>query len=286
MSEPHPFRLCQASVAYRKGEGGVHLAMDGVTLRVNPGDFVAVVGANGSGKSTLIRVLAGLLPLSKGERTEGWLTGRRYAAVLQNPDAQLLGETAEEDIRFSLELAGVPAQNRAAELAAVLKECGLSGLEQRPLRRLSSGQKQLAAVAGALAAHAGLLLFDEATAFLDSAESERLLRLARSLCGPERAVVWVTQKPEEAARADRVWALQAGKAVFDGPPAAFFYPGDGDESVCGRLGLAEPYPVRLARGLQARGITLKPPPLTSEAFLERLRELRTGGIGRGEETRC
>jgi len=280
MSELNPFLLSQASVAYREGDG-MHIAMNGINLGLCPGEFVAVVGASGSGKSTLLKVFAGLLPLSRGQRAAGWLEGGRTAAVLQNPDAQLLGETVEEDIRFSLEQAEVPLERREAELAAILDECRLAGLEKRPLRRLSSGQKQLAAVAGALAANARLLLFDEATAFLDQGEADRLLRLARTLCRGERSVVWVTQKPEEAAQADRIFALEAGTAIFDGPPSAFFYPGAGEESLCESMGLQAPHPVRLARALAARGIRLAPPPLTAESFLLSLQELKSSGQAGG-----
>ncbi|WP_058304208.1 energy-coupling factor ABC transporter ATP-binding protein [Gorillibacterium timonense] len=275
MKDPNPLLLNKASVAFRNGTG-IQLALDGVNLQLVPGEFVALIGTNGSGKSTLLKVLAGLLPLSSGELDFGWSKACRKAIVLQNPEAQLLGETVEEDLRFSLEQADVPADCREAKLMNLLRQCGLTGLEKQPLRSLSSGQKQLAAIAGGLALDARLLLFDEVTAYLDPLEAKRVLHLASALCAEGRTVVWSTQNPVEAVEAKRVISLRGGAVNDDGTAVDFFYGRNGVESASEQLGLQAPHPVLLALALADRGIYLTPPPLTVDAFMERLAEWKSG----------
>ncbi|MEO3944801.1 ATP-binding cassette domain-containing protein [Gorillibacterium sp. CAU 1737] len=261
--ETNPHELIRASVAYREGTG-LRIALNELSVSLNPGEFLALVGQNGSGKSTLLQVLARMLPLSRGELRVGWLEGSRVGIVLQNPEVQLLGETLVEDLTFSLEQAGCPRESHAERIRSITERVGLRGLEKKPLRSLSSGQQQLAAVAGSLALDAKLLLFDEVTSHLDSTEAERIFALAQSLSREGHAIVWSTQVAEEAARADRLLALASGVKLYEGTPEGFYYGWDGASAPVEQAGVSMPYAVQLARALMNQGVRLSASPLTVE----------------------
>jgi energy-coupling factor transport system ATP-binding protein len=293
--------LASAYVAFRT-ETGVKPVLTDLNLSISAGEWLAVVGRNGSGKSTLLRVLSGLLPLSKGEVARNADAERAMALVLQNPEAQLVGETVREDLYFSLENAGANPAEMAKLAQVALERVGLAAYLDAPVNGLSHGQKQLLAVAGGLALHARVLLFDEASAMLDPASAQQLFHAIKELQQKGTTVVWVTQQMDELYLADRVLAMDQGGQVFLGTPQEFFYNdasrsriGLGEEpssesahaanaafselsakhselfnkhyvsskvSPCERLGLQTPYAVQTALQLSARGIVLDPLPLT------------------------
>lgn len=266
------FFVENVSVAFA-GEEGVRTVLQDVELEIAAGEWVAIVGRNGSGKSTLGRVLAGLLPVSKGtcERMAGVVQ-----LVFQNPDAQIVGETVWEDVCFGLENLAVPPEEMPARVEAALKSVGLWGKKDADVATLSGGQKQLLAVAGCLAMEADVLVFDEATSMLDPLSRARLVEVAEALHREGRTVLWITQWMEEVGRVGRVVALEAGRVVFDGGPEGFFYGeaegAGGAEGLavtpCERLGFAAPYVVRVARSLERRGVKLLKRPLVPEQVEE------------------
>lgn len=271
----HALNLASAYVAFRT-ETGVKPVLTDLNVSISAGEWLAVVGRNGSGKSTLLRVLSGLLPLSKGEVTRSLEAERAMALVLQNPEAQLVGETVREDLYFSLENAGANPAGMAELAQAALERVGLAAYLDAPVNGLSHGQKQLLAVAGGLVLHARLLLFDEASAMLDPASAQQLFYAIKELQQEGTTVVWVTQQMDELYLADRVLAMDQGRQVFLGTPREFFYRelfnkhselsnkhhANSEGSPCERLGLQTPYAVQTAVQLAARGIVLDPLPLT------------------------
>lgn len=271
-------RLDLVSVAFSSQEP-IKRALDAITLAIGPGEWVSLVGKNGSGKSTLARVLSGLLPVSAGGIDRGWTaedgTNRLgVRMVMQQPEGQLIGETVDEDVRFTLELAGVAWEAQEEPLVRALNAVGL--LEQQYARtaELSGGQQQLLAVAGCIAAESRLIVFDEATSMLDPLSRERLLECARALQERGVAIVWVTHAMEELAWATRVVAMQEGKLVYDGDVRAFLYgDGSGEETPCGRLQLEPPFAVQTVFELQRRGVTIPGQPLTWEALQAELEVL-------------
>ncbi|GIP40360.1 hypothetical protein J31TS4_36400 [Paenibacillus sp. J31TS4] len=309
---PDSLRLEEITVAFQ-GATGIRKVLTGVSVALRPGDWVAVVGRNGSGKSTLARVAAGLLPVSSGRIRRSTTEERRIGVVLQNPDAQLIGTTVWEDVCFGMETAGIESERMPETGAWALAMTGLAGLEERAVDSLSGGQKQLLAFAGALAAGAGLFVFDEATAMLDPLSAERVLAAAEEQKRRGSAVLWVTQRLEELAFADRVLALDEGRTVYEGTAAGFFYGEEaglvsslseaavmeqetGDErpagsiagmttgphspdnrTPCERLGFPPPYVVRTAQELLARGVPLGVLPLTTEELADALPALGDPG---------
>lgn len=207
---PLPVALRAAGYRY---PGAAADALTGVDLRVEVGEFVAVVGHNGSGKSTLTRLLAGLPPSSgmverPGSAGLGHLGGT--ALVLQRPESQTLGVLVADDVVW-----GLPTALAAeVDIDALLHEVGLDGMGGRETATLSGGQQQRLAVAAALARRPALLIADEATSMIDPDGRRELVTLLAGL--PKRhamAVVLVTHHEADADAADRVVHLAAGRMV-------------------------------------------------------------------------
>ena len=204
--EPSPVPLALRMVTYRYPGAGVD-ALSDIDLTIGPGEFVAVVGRNGSGKSTLARIMAGLEPTAgfvdrPGPAGLGQPGGT--VTVFQHPDSQVLGRTVEEDLRWGAD---------DVDVDALLARGGLARMGDRPTEDLSGGQLQRLALAGALARRPALLIADEITAMVDSASRSALVALLAEVAREGTTVVLVTHLDDEAAVADRVVHLDAGRIV-------------------------------------------------------------------------
>lgn len=261
------FRLTDVSVAFAGAEE-IRPVLQELDVQINRGEWVALVGRNGSGKSTLGRVLAGLLPISRGEMERMAST---VQMVFQNPDAQIVGETVWEDVCFGLENFAVPPAEMPARVERALAQVGLTAKKDADVATLSGGQKQLLAVAGCLAMEADVLIFDEATSMLDPQSRARLLQVAKEVHRTGRTVLWITQWMDELGHADRVIALEQGRVAYAGTPEAFFYEREDADRLgapCEQLGFALPYVVQVARELELRGVRLQRRPLVPEEMGE------------------
>jgi len=184
---------------------------------------VGVIGANGSGKSTFARLLNGLVLPSAGTvtvdgldtRTQGREVRRRVGFVFQDPDAQIVHPTVEEDLAFGPHNQGLPAEETARRVDEVLVRYGLAGHRDHPAHLLSGGQKQLLAIAGVLVMHPQRIVFDEPTTLLDLANTRRVSRVIDEL---EQDVVVVTHHLDSLDGFDRVLVFEGGRLVADGSP--------------------------------------------------------------------
>ncbi|WP_168735644.1 energy-coupling factor ABC transporter ATP-binding protein [Cohnella fermenti] len=271
-----------------RAESSVRL--DDLSLELNRGEWLYLVGANGSGKSTLARVLAGIYEDGAVGRMERGFAGEGASAyVMQQPDAQLFAATPREEISFALEWRAVPAERIPALVEQALQEVGLLRQADLPWAELSGGQRQLAAVAAAAACRTPLIVFDEATSMLDEAAAERVRGFAKRLHGQGSAVVWLTQRLEELEPDARVVALAAGRIRFDGTGRAFLFgrepngpglPGllsvsGSGSSACEDCGLKLPYLAKLALELHALGELEWPLPATKEEWATALERRET-----------
>lgn len=264
------WRLRQADIALPVRDP-VAPVLKQLTLDIAEGEFLAVVGGNGSGKSTLLRALAGFADIVGGQLESEAAKARGYRFVFQHPDAQLIGETVFEDMAFGLETIGVPEEEMEPRIQAALRAVGLSVSLDRPVERLSGGQKQLLCIAGALAARVRILLLDEPAAMLDPLSRLAVQQAARQLHRDGGTIVWVTQDMEEVVPADRVVVLRDGGIAYDGTPEHFLY-GDEDPtddvrlgvSPCERLGFRLPYAAAVGRRLLAAGYPLRGKPLSED----------------------
>lgn len=204
-------------------------ALRGVDLEFEQGRFYALLGRNGSGKSTLARCMNALLTptggrvLSCGIDTAEGSTRRDIhkllAMVFQDPDTQMVATTVEEEVAFGPENLGLEPPEIRRRVDDALRLVGIAHLAGRQPLRLSQGQKQLVAIAGALGMNPAFLLSDESTSMLDYSARHRVLELFRDLRSMGMGVIHVTHFLEEAAEADAVVVLDEGRVVASGPPA-------------------------------------------------------------------
>lgn len=257
--------LSDVTVAASAGNQAKRLANISLTLR--PGEWLNLVGVNGSGKSTLARVLAGLYrEETTGEIARGFAGEEVSPIVLQQPEAQLFGETPREEIFFALEWRGVPSVQIHKRTDWMLERFGMSVLADLPWAELSGGQKQLAAVAAAMAGESALLVLDEATSMLDEAGRSMLLQQAKNLQKSGTAIVWVTQRLDELEPDARVAALAEGALVYDGDARSFLYGAAEADSPCEQCGLRLPYLAAYAKALRAQGKLRDPLPMAGNEW--------------------
>ncbi|WP_164848722.1 ATP-binding cassette domain-containing protein [Paenibacillus sp. DCT19] len=266
--------LDNVRVYYALSPDKVQKAVDGVSLHIHKGEWISIVGANGSGKSTIAGLLIGFTPLSGGSRmVKPDVTIR---GVLQHPDAQVLGDTIEEEFHFALSSLSVSAEEKQKRREEALHTVGLRMSPDAAISRLSGGQKQLLNIAVALAAKPDILVLDEPTAMLDPGARERIESIVENIIQQGTAVIWITHHLEETTLCDRIIAMDKGGCVYDGDPVAFFYTPEveGDvsrnvesESICRQLGLDPPFTVKTAEILKQKGLLLQATPLRPEKLV-------------------
>lgn len=207
-------------------------AIERLDLRIAEGEFVALVGRNGSGKSTVGRLATALLLPDYGKTLIAGLdtrAARNHAAIrrqvgilFQRPQDQIVATTVAEDIAFGPGNLGLAPQEIRLRVEDALAATGLSGYGQRPSHLLSAGETQRVALAGVLAMQPRCIIFDETTAMLDPDGREMVMRQVKRLHQQGITILFITHLMEEAAQAERVIALQAGRLALDGTPAQVF----------------------------------------------------------------
>ena len=208
-------------------------ALNGVSMEVKRGEFVAVLGANGCGKSTLAKHFNAILLPESGTvlveqmdtRDESQLYNIRQTVgmVFQSPDNQIVATVVEEDVAFALENLGVPPQEMRRRVDEAMKMAGVYEYRERAPHNLSGGQKQRVAIAGVVAMRPDCLILDEATAMLDPRGREQVMQTIHYLNkNMGITVVSITHYMEEAARADRVLVMSQGRVVMEGTPKQVF----------------------------------------------------------------
>ena len=242
-------------------------ALDNMTLSIEKGSFVVVLGHNGSGKSTLAKHMnAVLLPSGGAVYVEGMDTKkeellleirRRVGMVFQNPDNQIVANVVEEDVAFAPENLGVPTAEIRRRVDDALAAVGMTEFTRHAPHLLSGGQKQRVAIAGVIAMEPECIVLDEATAMLDPSGRREVLDTVHRL-NRERGitVVHITHHMSEAEDADRVIVMNDGVVAMDGAPREIFSRVEELQA----LGLAAPDTVELLRRLNRHGMDL---PLTA-----------------------
>lgn len=217
-------------------DGGLSWALDGVTLRIEPGERVCVLGPNGSGKSSLAQVLAGLVAPDEGTVELAGLTcydgipdsdayrhARRVTGlVFQNPEDQIVTSVVADDVAFGPENLGIERVDIARRVDEELGRVAMSAYAQADPARLSGGQQQRVAIASALAMHPDMLVLDEPGAMLDVRGRRGIMRVLDLLQEAGTTLVHVTHFMDEALAADRVIVMRSGRVVLEGTPAEVF----------------------------------------------------------------
>ena len=238
-------------------------ALNNVSLTINDGEFVAVVGHNGSGKSTLAKHLNALLLPTEGkvlgdgmdtaDEADTLSIRQRVGMVFQNPDNQLVTTIVEEDVAFGPENIGVPGNEIRTRVDRALAAVGMEKYAHSAPNMLSGGQKQRIAIAGMLAMQPKVLVLDEATAMLDPKGRRDIIDLVTKLHKENGiTVVMITQYLEEAIGADRVAVMSGGELILVGSPKVVF----SQEEVLHKQRVDVPVMQQLANRLNARGANL------------------------------
>ena len=258
-------------------ETDVIRAVDEVSLQVEKGDFVAILGHNGSGKSTLAKHMNAILTPTGGTmwvdgkdtRDEDRLWEIRQSAgmVFQNPDNQIIGTIVEEDVGFGPENMGVPTKEIWERVEESLKAVNMLKYRHHSPNKLSGGQKQRVAIAGVVAMHPRCIVLDEPTAMLDPNGRKEVIRAVRALNEVEEiTVILITHYMEEVIYADKVIVMDQGRVVMEGTPREIFSQVEKLKSY--RLDV--PQATLLAYELKKAGVNLPDGILTREELVEAL----------------
>lgn len=242
-------------------------ALKNVSLQINEGEYVAVLGHNGSGKSTLAKLLNMIIEPTSGQifidgvnvtdenitEDDIYELRRRVGMVFQNPDNQLVATIVEEDVAFGPENLGVPSEEIRKRVDDALATVGMTEYAKHEPHRLSGGQKQRVAIAGVLAMQPKCMILDEATAMLDPVGRKEVLDTIGKLNREQNiTIINITHYMDEAVMAGRVIVINDGEILMDGTPQEVFSCPELLQSV----GLAVPQCTELIQRLRRCGIVL------------------------------
>lgn len=267
--------------AYPGSEESGQEAVKGVTLSIEEGSFVALVGHNGSGKSTLARLLNGLFVPTNGDVAVYGVNTKdekriydvrsRVGMVFQNPDNQMIATNVADDIAFGPENLGVEREEIIRRVDWALEQVGMSEYRDGTPFKLSGGQKQRLAIAGVLAIKPRVMVLDEATAMLDPKGRDEVMAVTRKLNREEgMTVVHITHYMDEALGADRLIVMNDGLVVADGKPSEVFK----QYGLLRQIKLGVPYVTNVAVALHAAGLDIDPHIVGEDELVEAICALK------------
>lgn len=260
---------------------GITRAVDDVSLDVQPGEFIAILGHNGSGKSTLAKHINAILYPTEGtitvdgkdtkDESSIWDIRQKAGMIFQNPDNQIIGQVVEEDVGFGPENLGVETKEIWERVEESLKAVGMLEYRKHSPNKLSGGQKQRVSIAGVIAMHPKCIIMDEPTAMLDPSGRKEVIRAARALNDVEKiTVILITHYMEEVIYADRVIVMDKGKIAMQGTPREVF----SRVEELKELRLDVPQVTLLAYELKQMGYDLPEGILTAEEFEKAIKAIK------------
>ena len=268
----------------RDGDGNVTEIVEAVhelSLHVQKGEFLAILGSNGSGKSTFAKMVNALIEPTEGtilvagmntaDESLRWSIRKEVGMVFQNPDNQIVGSMVEEDVAFGLENTGVPGDDMIERVSDSLEALGMTAYRTKSPNHLSGGQKQRMTIAGVLAMQPKCIIFDEATAMLDPGGRREVLKAAKML-NQERGItiLYITHEMDEVIAADRVIVLHKGKLVIEDTPEKLFLRGEELK----QYGLVVPKITEVAMAVHSAGIDFRENVLSVEEFVSEVNRVK------------
>lgn len=252
-------------------------AVDNVSLEVEPGDFIAILGHNGSGKSTLAKHINAILMPTEGSLFVGgmdtkdydnlWKIRQQAGMVFQNPDNQIIATIVEEDVGFGPENLGVLSEEIWNRVDKALKAVGMTEYRHHSPNKLSGGQKQRVAIAGVMAMQPKCIVLDEPTAMLDPNGRKEVIATLRELNRKEKVtIILITHYMDEVISADKVFVMDKGKIALQGTPKEVFSNVDKIKE----LGLDVPQVTELAYKLKKKGADFSDGILDIDEFTDEL----------------
>lgn len=263
------------------GQEEENYALKDINIKINKGEFVAILGHNGSGKSTFAKHLNALLTPNSGtiyingmntaEDSNLWNIRQTAGMVFQNPDNQIVATIVEEDVAFGPENLGVPPLQIRKRVDESLLNVGMFEYRKHSPHLLSGGQKQRIAIAGILAMKPECIVLDEPTAMLDPSGRKEVIDTIKKLNKEEKiTIVLITHYMDEAVNADRVYVMEDGEIMIEGTPKQVF----SKVKEIQEIGLDVPQITELAQMLIAEGVDLSPDILTVEEMVVELCRLK------------
>lgn len=249
--------------SYEEVESREELALKGVDIKIEKGEFVVILGHNGSGKSTLAKLINGQHFPTKGDITINgmntkdskkiWDIRSTCGMVFQNPDNQIITTVVEEEVAFGPENLGVPQEELRARVDKCLEIVGMTEYRKHSPALLSGGQKQRIAIAGILAMNPECIVLDEPTAMLDPSGRKDIMDTIKFLNKEHnKTIIHITHYMEEAIDADRIIVMNSGEVVMEGTPREIFVQVDKMKE----LGLDVPQVTELAYLLNKNGFNV------------------------------
>lgn len=262
-------------------EGNIKLAIDGVNITINKGEFVVVLGHNGSGKSTFAKHINALLVPTEGkiivsgydtsEEENIWNVRSKAGMVFQNPDNQIVATIVEEDVAFGPENLGIEPKEIRRRVDESLKRVNMYDYKKHGPHLLSGGQKQRVAIAGILAMMPECIVLDEPTAMLDPSGRKEVINTIMDLNKKNGiTIVYITHFMEEAVAADKIYVMDSGKVIVEGKPREVFQ----NVEIMKNLGLDVPQMTELAYELNKSGVNIKSDILTIDEMVRELCQLK------------
>ena len=259
---------------------GITRAVDNVSMSVEQGDFIAILGHNGSGKSTFAKHLNAILHPTEGVVYVGgkdtckeeniWDVRQTAGMVFQNPDNQIIGQVVEEDVGFGPENLGIPTKEIWERVEESLKAVGMYEYRKHSPNKLSGGQKQRVSIAGVIAMHPKCIVMDEPTAMLDPNGRKEVIRAARALNDVEKVtIILITHYMEEVIYADKVFVMDKGAIALSGAPKEVF----SHVEELKELRLDVPQVTMLAYELKKQGLALPDGILTVDEFVAEMKKI-------------
>jgi len=249
--------------SYEEVESREELALKGVDIKIEKGEFVVILGHNGSGKSTLAKLINGQHFPTKGDITINgmntkdskkiWDIRSTCGMVFQNPDNQIITTVVEEEVAFGPENLGVPQEELRARVDKCLEIVDMTEYKKHSPALLSGGQKQRIAIAGILAMNPECIVLDEPTAMLDPSGRKDIMDTIKFLNKEHnKTIIHITHYMEEAIDADRIIVMNSGEVVMEGTPREIFVQVDKMKE----LGLDVPQVTELAYLLNKNGFNV------------------------------
>lgn len=267
-------------------------AVDSVSLDVEKGEFVAILGHNGSGKSTLAKHINAILMPTSGtlyvngkDTADGrniWDIRQSAGMVFQNPDNQIIETVVEEDVGFGPENLGVETEEIWKRVESALGKVGMLEFRKHSPSRLSGGQKQRVAIAGVLAMHPDCIVLDEPTAMLDPHGRQEVIQTLKELNEKEKVtIILITHHMNEAALADKIFVMNEGKIALQGTPKEVFSHYDEMKNI----GLDVPVSTEIAHGLKKYGWHMPDDIISEEELLDSIKKNLPEKAEKGTEHR-
>jgi len=255
-------------------------AIAGISIDIEKGDFIVILGHNGSGKSTLAKQMNAILQPTRGSL---WVNGmntkddgnllnirRLTGMVFQNPDNQIIGSIVEEDVGFGPENIGMATDEIWKRVEESLSAVDMLNYRSHSPNKLSGGQKQRVAIAGVMAMKPECIVLDEPTAMLDPIGRKDVIKTITELNKTAGVtIILITHYMEEALQADRVFVMDDGKIVMEGTPKEIFT----QSQKLRALGLEVPQVTELAFELKQAGVAISDGILTIDELVEELCQL-------------